>query len=687
MREPCFFKDFLKAMGEVSQYRFETGGVINCFDLLDNEEGNDTLYVAGQGIYKFSTPNSKREEVAGKNIVYNKIDVSKNKDDVTVWALDKQSASLYYVTNTFQSLNAEGLPGKTIRRWTSPLKMHEDVEEFSAIKGKNFTNQLFLFAGDSAHVQSGLVHFWQDAISKNWQESSVNIADLNATVKINTYSIDLHLNNTSGAILNDQIHISGKENMILYINNKKYFLTQNEKVSLNFTDYINIVYPIDSIAAASLVITANFLETDIVIDPTLGVQEKIKEKIKSGKDLVTAKRQDGKPLLTKNYDIQTLDEIAATISIVAATAGTLESSQTGNLSFSGDGPEPLAQLNFQGKTALAAHKLTAGNWLAETGSAIGDLFYSIKKGFIEVTGFVVNKIKEGVQFMIEIAGKVVKWIASTAKAAVEFLERIWEKVKVFFKDLVEFLAFLFNWDDILETKNALKMTANNCLDAVVPKIEEIKALVVDNIKELKRKIDKAAGFDNLQDDKLNRPIGDLAASRDIPTEDAIDSRTNWVNSKKEVMFGSPGITANGADTDGLKKLSADTDDPQLQKIINLIVNLFKGELSIGDFIKRIGKIFVDIAFEMIEEMASALFDLLIGSIKLIKELLNAEIRIPILSGIYQEISGDKLTILDFTCLLIAIPMTVAYKIVHHVAPFSHMKKEAFSDRVLSSLNH
>lgn len=102
------------------------------------------------------------------------------------------------------------------------------------------------------------------------------------------------------------------------------------------------------------------------------------------------------------------------------------------------------------------------------------------------------------------------------------------------------------------------------------------------------------------------------------------------------MFGSGSVNTNGVNTEALKDFSGQTKDPHLKKIVDLIAKLFKGELPLGEFIKRMGQVLVEIAFELIEELVKALFDLLIDCIGIIKEFLNAEIRIPILSEIYKK---------------------------------------------------
>ena len=49
--------------------------------------------------------------------------------------------------------------------------------------------------------------------------------------------------------------------------------------------------------------------------------------------------------------------------------------------------------------------------------------------------------------------------------------------------------------------------------------------------------------------------------------------------------------------------------------------------------------------------------------------MNATIDIPILSSFYKKISGDPFSLLDLGCLVTAIPLTVAYKVIAGAAPF------------------
>lgn len=67
-------------------------------------------------------------------------------------------------------------------------------------------------------------------------------------------------------------------------------------------------------------------------------------------------------------------------------------------------------------------------------------------------------------------------------------------------------------------------------------------------------------------------------------------------------------------------------------------------------------------------------------IRSVEKILNASINIPFFSHLYKEISGDDLSVNDLICLLIAIPMTVLYKVGEGEAPFQdNGEKQKFVD--------
>lgn len=650
--------------GEVTQDRMEVKAngktvMLECFDLVKNEEGNDVIYLAGEGIYRAEAPDQPKEVIAHGNLLFSRISVAVNDDDVTVWALRPQNQSLYYTTNVFYNRNEKRETGQ---RWTDPLPMYRDIYDFASIKGTQLTNQLFLLSNRADNAKAGLMHVWQDAVSKSWRETEVSIENMNDMLAVSSFTIDLNLANEGSSPITDPLYIRCKENFYVYINNRKYHLSPAWPAELPYSNYYNIIYPADSIAMPEISLTAAFLDEAIHIDPTAPLKQKISEKIRNGSDLANARKQDGTPLVTGSYDQKTLDSVADAIQ-----KASVATSQT----------TPVA-------TSLGISLLSSNSvmQLPETGNAISDLLYSVRQGFDAITGFAVDVVNSAWKFVLEIGGKIIEWVVNTARDVMTFLEQVWAKIKVAFKDIVDFLAFLFDWDDILQTKEAIKLTATKILDRLDPALREGQAFVIAQIRQLKV---YATQFLGLTDDlKLNQDFSSLSADTGTLERNKPDTRVNWVGSKQEIIFGAKSVEANRVDPQQLGQLPG-SDEPQLKDIITILADFFNGKTTLGEFLKRMARLLVDLAFDFIEKFANELFEIVIAAINLFKEFLTGTIEIPLISGIYRNISNADLSILDFMSLLVAIPMTIAYKITHKVAPFSQFSKEEFATRISASL--
>src|SRR6185369_12116439 len=83
-------------------------------------------------------------------------------------------------------------------------------------------------------------------------------------------------------------------------------------------------------------------------------------------------------------------------------------------------------------------------------------------------------------------------------------------------------------------------------------------------------------------------------------------------------------------------------------------------------VKTVADFFIDVAGNIAEDFLALLGDLASDLL----DLLTANITIPIISDLYQWITGDSLTILDLFSLLASIPLTIVYKAVTGNAPVS-----------------
>ena len=631
---------------ERSQYRYDTGADIQCFDLLPDNRGNSILYTAGKGLYRFLNPRKKQEIVPSTHqLAFSKMDASQHEQSVALWAVGHKDGKngLYYVNNRVNSHS------EAEDKWTMPLQMHANIEEFESIKGSNLINQLYLFGKSADLTQEGLIHFWQDGVSTQWQEQFMNVDNMETTSEIETYTINLSFSAENMSNLsNKRFAISCDENIKLYINNNAQFLLTNQETSFDLADnqMVNIMIPVASLQTAKLTISGDFLDNPIGIDPALGTMRKLKTQLSSADALRNAKTQKGKSLVSASVS-------DADIKAAADAIGKM-----------GDAAENLKQATPQYKTLLSAS--TSNLEMDNSGNLIGDLWHSVKRGFNEITSYVIEKVKEGYKVIVEIAGQVIDFIVDTVKKVVKVLEMVFDKIKTFFKDLFELLGYLFEWKDIITTKRVLKELGEAQFESAKGLIESYRKKVIHYFEQYKDVL-KEQKFALNDKYKSNMTLSALAASG--KEAENPNPKILWIASKRDVIFGG-GLKSGGMNEKDIEKIKEQGEEQDIPtEILNLFIDFFKGNIGISEFTETLMNRLLLLVVEIMEAVVNKIFDWLIAAIDTIKNFFYGKIDIPILSSLYKRFAKDDLCVADFICLLIAIPMTAGYKLAYHEAPF------------------
>ena len=340
----------------------------------------------------------------------------------------------------------------------------------------------------------------------------------------------------------------------------------------------------------------------------------------------------------------------------------------------------------------------------------------------------VNGVKKAANFVITTVGKAVQVVVSWVQSGIQTLTHIFNSVAEvgqalfgIFKQLLDtvvdaakkiyrFFAFLFDWDDILTTKNALVQNVNDVFGQLNAKIDWVITKEKAFFDEIESKID--GGFKTLIGllGKQNLSmINDAApslqpllpgapggvnasvAARRFAVLDqqrgAYGVEGNWLMSTS--LANSGGMTGGavpGYDADAFGSLGQ-----AFQEIYTMIqggkaVAAFK---NAEDCFRQIGthpELFLQLTLQGVLEAMRGLADLSIeickvvttlllkavkGLFTLLMSTLTAPIEIPVVSWLYGKISGGAtLTLLDLMCLIVAIPTTVIYKAFAGKAPFA-----------------
>ncbi|KAK4695852.1 hypothetical protein P7C71_g1975, partial [Lecanoromycetidae sp. Uapishka_2] len=383
----------------------------------------------------------------------------------------------------------------------------------------------------------------------------------------------------------------------------------------------------------------------VEVNPAAKAQQ-ILQSIQSGDDLRNAKTQTGKALVdqdvVKQEDIDHAGETMAKISdhmkTLASTRSIIQSRSRAN------------------PRSASSNAFTPGEFWTWATSKVH-----------EAETWVVDEIEEGVQFVITIAGEVWNFILDTVDAVGKAFTWIVEKLKVAFSTLIDFLGFLFAWDDIVNAKDSLSAFLTTGLewgaekvDVVIPKVDQLFADITKWIGEPKT-------------DKDVEPI-DQGSSSDQTRQKSMGynwSKYHLVHGGGAENFKTGEVPANPGPMEDLWNDLILPTVQDLQKDIEKIgddaVNLFKNSdtsVSVQQSLKLVAEdvaiTFVDVIKNIVEGVLKLMRDLL----RWISDVGNATIDIPVFSALWRKISGGhELTAFDAICLVLAVPATIACKAI------------------------
>ena len=272
--------------------------------------------------------------------------------------------------------------------------------------------------------------------------------------------------------------------------------------------------------------------------------------------------------------------------------------------------------------------------------------------------------------------------------AFDIVEGIWNKIKVFFKQLWEWLAFLFNWKDIQRTADAVEHTLTQSLEYLILGVKSVRNTV-------------AAGFDSMTDriktsvDEYLKTINgqsdlqQVNQENDVP-QPALDSSAGhnvlqnaFEDNYQKGDVSSPALARVDSSLDKIiAELTALADNFQFGDGVtafneamgyfnqigsepnNALTLVYSGTIKIMEGIALFG-------IAAAKGVVLTILDLVIDIIGAVKDLLTEEWEIPFVSQLYKLITGKSLSFrpMQVFSLIVAIPATILYKIVTGAAPF------------------
>ncbi|MEM0979389.1 MAG: LamG domain-containing protein [Cyanobacteria bacterium P01_H01_bin.58] len=310
---------------------------------------------------------------------------------------------------------------------------------------------------------------------------------------------------------------------------------------------------------------------------------------------------------------------------------------------------------------------------------IGKPFKRVGDAVKKATSVVVGAAEDVVHVIVKTAEGVTDFVIDTAEKVAEFVEAVVEKVVESIKKFIEFLQFLFGWGDILDTQRYLVRAINDGFAYAVQQVEAIKVPVSNFMDTLQETVEEGIN-------QLVTTLGDESEVQESGLK--LPEAAEWFLSK--LLGGSKQDDAEptpklGTPPSGDSELEnflfhfteafedragAVLRDFELldETIATIIANPLKPQLAVIVVVETLRDVVMQM-MEAIENLVLGFLDAIAEAVEQLKKLLNAEIKIPFISDLFRLIGAGKLTLLNLTGLLLAIPVTVVSKLIFGETPF------------------
>ena len=572
-------------------------------------------------------------------------------------------------------------------------------------------------------LDNSLSYLWQDPDTTLWKESDIPLYDTKELLTFNCYITHVSLTYPDGRPVIDQpVSVTASEWTHAEVNGSNHTLDPYTPVEVR-TDVqgnVTIINKVSSISTSRFYLSAEFIEGEIEANPASKVEDGLKS-IKSGEDLMNARKSDGSPLLDKSIGMEKAVAAAGAIQQLTTLSDSLprggpgyrarlKSRQGGpreihecvadfrskppayswGMSFSDDAVTYHSPKAFRMMRAQAAG-MEGAQMLRGWGDAIsvwiGDIIEALEKGLEKAFEFYVDVFESAAEFFINLGSRVVKFVIETAEQVFRVINWLLKEILgIDLEKVIEWLGFIFNWGDMVKTHDVFVNVSNQFMKYGSVKIGEVEKRVNSFFEDMKRQARKLGPIQD-GDKGLQSEQDRLTEERSPKARDAagfINTPSgNWANYQMlhgGVLEGMSGSSINspfGGAIEGFTVFYNDILQPTMTSIGDTLETLAgdiakafeDGRLTANDIIRQLGADVVVGLIDAFQKITVGMVKLMSDLLDSITRMLNKEIHIPFLSALYERVVGRPLSILSGFSLLVAIPSTVLYKIISGHAPF------------------
>ncbi len=345
-----------------------------------------------------------------------------------------------------------------------------------------------------------------------------------------------------------------------------------------------------------------------------------------------------------------------------------------------------------------------------------DVWHAVKKGILQLTHAVVDAAKQVIQLAVELEGvgqAVMKFIVKTIDDVAHAVQTAFKWIEVEVEDAINWLKSVFDWQDILATKDVVKFFINYAFDFITEGIDPKADNSLQNIIDAEYEKLKALILDTSETGiftQAQTQMGTVSYNEFMSKHYAANST---ISSSSSVLEPDKVHTQSGANQVKSNYVRNKLSDycnkggklPKMQfatqqsnsgapELLQAFISAFDDNFSmkanspfahqVKELNTKLGKYFthdesfldlamtavIDIIKDLVLAFLEAIKNLLVDVMNLayhgldaLKNAMNTTLNIPVISWIYRQISDQDLSVMDLIALVVSAPLTVIYKLI------------------------
>jgi hypothetical protein len=673
-----------------------------------NPDNTSDLYATAKGVlYRFASTNQgggaigATAVVATENALFQGVKdlfAFAYADSIMVWGRNADNA-VFYTTCPRSKLD-------TPNSWSFPLPILTGVEQVSPFVNRaNSANTIFAHTGESElkmGVKSPGTGTW------TWRSVTLPPADKKAPArKFSSYTTRINVTDEHRQPANNvTIAVSAKENVTSVYINHLYYIVGPAAIHVK-TDAVGSVTIVEAVPR----LTGTQFDVSVVDDA-------------ASKESINPMEKPFK----KATDLQSVESLkGATITIYVKGPDGPHKATPRNLIRDGVDDTTLkkvAHLNQQLTEAYANPKkgptrktvleltqdsLEYGFTVPEDAPKVdaGDLFQFLETKSAEVKlraavnqagglattqesfwEMLVRWFEDAWEFVVKIGEAFYRCVLEVIEDFVSVVRWVFDEIVTAIEYLIEFLQYLFEWDDFKRTKDVIKNMTWLFLNHQVDQIPVVKKEFDDAVKSVIEIINDWAGIPDFS--KLGSAGSGRMSSQnkadgpDAPGSLLIHHFQGNINSASHDTTPSVPQPPPSSLLEALENAML-SEKATLGEAFDQLQELMREahSMSVIDILKRLTGILADAVLRSAQVVIDALLDLIYVVAKEALELFDLPVHIPVISDILNEIGIPDFSMLDVVCWIAAVPVTIGYKLAEelsgkgHKAPFPDNDKTKF----------